>query len=172
MGLVLLPFSLIGLMVVIGVLGFVPFVTAVVYYANAVEAYRDARGVAGGARLRGSVLVGALLVIGVPGAAQTGVSLAVRSAMRDVAAGSSSAMAKLRALYRFAPRDSLVWAYEEERDPVRQQRLADAYTELTGEDVESAARKVSRLRGRRAVSGITLARNYATRTRPCLGRSM
>jgi hypothetical protein len=137
LGVVLLPFSVIGLVAIIGLLGFVPFLTAVVYYVNAVEAYHHARKVARGQRRFGSALLGALLVIGVPGAVQALVSLAVQSAIRDLAAGKSAAMLTLRGWYRFAPRDSLVWSYAAERDPVRKQRLANAYKELNGEDVES-----------------------------------
>lgn len=74
---------------------------------------------------------------GIPGAVQAPVSLAVRSAIGDVAGGKPGALAKLRAWYRFAPRDRLVWAYAAERDLTRKRRLADAYKELTGEDVES-----------------------------------
>jgi hypothetical protein len=141
LGLVLLPFTLIGLFVIIGVLGFIPFLTAAVYYAHAVESYRQAREVAGGTRLLGSVLLGALLVIGVPGAVQARVSLTVRWAIRDVAAGDPTARARLRAWYRFAHRDRLVWAYGAERDPVRRRRLA-AYKELTGEDIESRLARI------------------------------
>lgn len=137
LGLVLLPFSLIGLLMIIGALGFIPFLTAAVYYAHAVEAYRQARQVMAGERLVAAVLLGALLVVGIPGAVQARVSLAVRSAIRDVAAGNPGALAKLRAWYRFAPRDRLVWAYAAEQDQTRKRRLADAYKALTGEDVES-----------------------------------
>jgi hypothetical protein len=35
------------------------------------------------------------------------------------------------------PRDRLVWSYAAERGPARKNRLAEAYKELTGEDVES-----------------------------------
>jgi hypothetical protein len=136
LGLVLLPFSVIALVMIIGLLGFVPFLTAAVYYVNAVEAYRHAREVAGDKRLIGSALLGALLVIGVPGGVQARVSLAVQSAIHEVAAGKPTAMLTLRDWYRFAPRDSLVWSYATERDPVRKRRLANAYKELTGEDVE------------------------------------
>jgi hypothetical protein len=73
---------------------------------------------------------------------QAGVSLVVRSAIRDVTDGQPGALGKLRAWYRFAPRDRLVWSYAAERDPVRKQRLADAYKGPTGEDVES---RLSRL---------------------------
>jgi hypothetical protein len=137
LGLVLLPFSVVGLIFIIGLLGFVPFLTAAVYYVNAVEAYRHARAFAGPKRLIGLAFLGAVFVTGVPGAVQAGVSLTVRSAIRDVAAGNSAAMSTIRAWYRFAPRDSPVWSCSAERDPVRKQRLANAYKELTGEDVES-----------------------------------
>lgn len=137
LGVVLLPFSLIGLFILIGILGFVPFLTAIVYAMSAIDAYRDARKVTGGARLIGSAFPGALLVIGVPSAAQAQVALALRSATRDVANGDPTALAKLRVWYRFGPADSLVWSYEAEHDPVRRQRLAKAYEELTGTDIES-----------------------------------
>jgi hypothetical protein len=140
--LVLLPFSLIGLLVIIGVLGLVPFLTAAAYYAHAVQAYRQAREVAGEMWLLGSALLGALLVVGVPGAVPARVSLAVRWAIRDVAAGDPTALARLRTWYRFAHRDRLVWAYAAERDPVRWRRLAEAYKELTGEDVESKLTRI------------------------------
>jgi hypothetical protein len=139
--LLLLPFSLPGLVVIIGALGFVPFLTAVVYFAHSIEAYHDAR-VSGVTRVMRFALLGGLLIIGVPTVAQVGVSLAIKSAIRDVAAGNPTALAQLRAWYRFAPRNSLVWSYEAERDSVRRQRLADAYKELTGEDLES---RLSRL---------------------------
>ena len=132
-----MPFSLIGLLLIIGALGFAPFLTAAAYSAKAVEAYRQAREVSGPTRLMASAVLGGLLVIGVPAVLQVRVSLAVRSAVRDVAAGNPTALAKLRTWYRFGPRDSLVWSYAAEQDPLRKQRLADAYKELTGEDVDS-----------------------------------
>jgi hypothetical protein len=137
LGLILLPLSLIGLMMIIGALGFVPFLTATTYCANAVEAYRHARKVAGGAGLLASAVVGALLVIGVPIAIQARVSREVQSAIRDVAAGKPRALEKLRAWYPFAPPDTLLSLCADELDFVRRQRLADAYKKLTGEDVNS-----------------------------------
>src|SRR5262249_10906066 len=100
-------------------------------------AYRDARAVCGDLRSLGSLALGAILVIGMPGAVQATVSLTVRSAIRGVAVGDPTALARLRTFYRFAHRDRLVWSYSAERDPVRRKRLADAYKDLTGEDVES-----------------------------------
>ncbi|QEH34621.1 hypothetical protein OJF2_31620 [Aquisphaera giovannonii] len=137
LGLVLLPVTVVGLPLLIGVLGFIPFITAGVYFANAAAAYHEAKAVMQGPRLMGSVLLGALLVFGVPGAAQTTVSLTVRAAIRGVAEGDPAAMAKLRDWYGFAHRDRLVWAYTAEQDITRKKRLADAYRSLTGHDIES-----------------------------------
>ncbi len=136
LGLVLLPDSVVGLLVLIGALGFVPFLTAAVYFANAIEAYRDARRVAAGRRLVALVVLSALLVIGTAGAVQAGVCAAVWSAVREIAAGRPEGLAKLRAFNHLGARDGLAWAYASERDPIRQGRLAEAYRELTGEDVD------------------------------------
>ncbi len=62
-------------------------------------------------------------------------SLAVRSAIREIAVGNSGGLAKLRAFNHLGARDRLVWAYAAEHEPIRGQRIADAYKELTGEDV-------------------------------------
>lgn len=51
-------------------------------------------------------------------------------------------MARLRALSPYADRDSLVWTYDAEHDAARKKRLATAYRDLTGEDVEN---RLSRL---------------------------
>ena len=55
---------------------------------------------------------------------------------RDVAAGDPTAVARLRTWHRFAHPDRLAWAFSAERDPARRKRLADAYRELTGQEVE------------------------------------
>ena len=136
LGLVLLPFSLIGLLVLIGALGFVPFLTATTFARNAIRAFAHARTVLGEPWAWGSMVLGAALVVGVPGAIQARVSLAVRHAIGDVARGDPTAMARLRAWYPYAHRDRLVWSYSAERDPARRERLARAYRELTGEHVE------------------------------------
>ncbi len=84
----------------------------------------------------GSTVLGAAFVVGVPGAIQARVSLAVRHAIGDVARGDPSGMARLRAWYPYALRERLVWSYSAERDQARRERLSRAYRELTGELVE------------------------------------
>lgn len=142
LGLVLLPFSLIGLMILIGALGLVPFLTATTFARNGIRAYIHARTMTGRRRAWRSMVLGEALVIGVPGVLQSVVSRAVRHAIADVARGDPSAMARLRAWSRYAPRDGLVWSYVAEADPVRKERLARAYHDLTGEDVQQRLRRL------------------------------
>jgi len=142
LGLVLLPFSLIGLFALIGVLGFVPFLTATTFARNAVRAFIYARTALGDPRAWGSMVLGAALVVGVPGSLQSWVSLAVRHAIADAARGDPSAMGRLRVWYPYAHRDRLVWSYAAEDDPVRKERLARAYHDLTGEDVQQRLRRL------------------------------
>jgi hypothetical protein len=136
LGLVLLPFSLIGLFVIIGVLGFVPFLTAAIFADNAIRAFRQARRSLGKTRTWGTMFLGAVLVIGVPGSLQSWISLSIYQAIDDVARAEPSGMAQIRKWYPYAHVDQLVWSYADESDPTRKDRLARAYRELTGQDVE------------------------------------
>ncbi len=140
LGLILLPFSAIGLVILIGALGFVPFFTAFAYFVCSERAYRRAEQAMPGPRSFYAALVGVALILGIPGAAQTTASLAVRSAIHEVANGTPEAVEKLRPWYRFAHRDRLIWACSAEQDPIRRKRLADAYKQLTGEDAEPRLR--------------------------------
>jgi hypothetical protein len=72
LGLVLLPFSVIGLFVLIGALGFAPFLTATTFARNAIRASAHARAVLGEPGAWGSMVLGAAIVVGVPGAIQAG----------------------------------------------------------------------------------------------------
>ena len=140
--LVMLPFSVIGLLVIIGVLGFVPLLTAATFGDHGIRAFHLARRLLGERMAWSTMLLGAVLVIGVPGSLQTWVCLAVRDAISDVALGEPSGMARLRALYPYTDHDCLVWTYAAEHDPDRKKRLAMAYRDLTGKDVEN---RLSRL---------------------------
>ncbi len=118
-------------------MGFVPLLTAFVYFANAAAAYRNARQVKVGAKPLASALLGALLAIGVPATAQATAALTARSAIRDVAAGKSGALARLRTWHRFAPRDSLVWSYASSLTRSGGSGSPKPTKRASGEDVES-----------------------------------
>lgn len=73
LGVLLVPYSILGLFFCIGILGFTPFITGFVYLRNAERAFRRERERAPGRnrlQLTTLVLIGALLVIGLPAVAQ------------------------------------------------------------------------------------------------------
>jgi len=149
LGVAILPLSLIGLVVLIGVFGFVPFLTALVYVRNAVRAASTAgRGGAGLEGLAAAALAcGFFFALLAPAVAHVSARRVVSAALADVRAGRELSPAKLKAL-RAATTDSgsyvsdeLVWEYRDERDPARRARLAKAYAEITaGGDIERRLR--------------------------------
>lgn len=145
-GLAILPYSVIGLLfLLIGALGFIPFLTAFVYLRNGWRA-AGAVGLAG----RGSpglaataLACGFLFALGAPAAAHVSVKSEVAAALEDAREGRELSPARLRALRlagaasNSAAYDELVWEYHRERDPARRARLARAYEQVTaGGDIK------------------------------------
>ncbi len=142
-GICLLPLSLIGLMFLIGVFGFTPFLTAFIYLRNA----RRALKVAGAQMTRVGLLItlilGGTLALGAPAFAHWRVGKLIEHSMAEVLDGddaqAKAAARRLRHVSWFASGeiDQVVWAYGSETDPSRKERLARAYRDITGADVES-----------------------------------
>jgi hypothetical protein len=138
-GCIILPLSLIGLMVLIGVLGFTPFFTAFVYLRNGVRALKLAESNARQPTLVGSLLSGALLVIALSYVAHTGLNRMVAQAVNDLTKDDpqvvDAAVRRLKWVGWSVDMDHLVWAYSKEQDQTRKQNLARAYKEITGNDI-------------------------------------
>ena len=144
-GLAIFPLSLIGLIFVIGALGFTPFFTAGVYLRNGLYAVRSC------GRRRAStaagLLCGMLFAFTTPSVAGTWLERAAEATLvaalegrpAPPVAAQASAWAAALTQSKF---DRFVWAYRDERDPERRARLAAAYRELTGQDIE---RRLARL---------------------------
>jgi hypothetical protein len=137
--LVILPISLLGLVFYfIGVLGFTPFLTGFIYLRNG----RRALGAAGASGLTGPLLLGIVFVLGVPAVAQWRVSRMVTESVQELIGGDAhqqaAATSRLKYLSWIVSRelDDLVWAYTSATDQARKERLARAYREITGEDIE------------------------------------
>jgi hypothetical protein len=141
-GVVLLPFSLLGLLLIIGALGFTPFFTGFVYLRNGVRAVRLAHNrLSFRANFVGSLVVGAALAFCLPALAGAGLSRFVNSSVESILAGRELSELERRALrvttnFTHAPFDRLVLAYEKETDPARKARLAVVYRDLTGRDAQ------------------------------------
>lgn len=140
LGLRLLPFSLPGLVVLIGALGLAPFVTAFVFGRNAWRAGRQAFVQRRGPHLFVSLALGLLVsTLGPWGLQWTNWK---RRAEAITLASSSDAveMERGRELFKglwFTDTDDIVRDYQIQRDPARRERLAQAYQNLTGNDIEA-----------------------------------
>jgi hypothetical protein len=138
LGVVLFPFSLIGLMVAIGILGFSPFATSFVYWRNSIRARSEARRV-GGKTWVLTTVCGFLMALAVPLTAQVYVQRekerAVELALSSEPAERAEGIRKLRRVAPLTDLDRLVYAYEEERDEARRQQIRDVYKELTSEEI-------------------------------------
>lgn len=147
-GLAILPFSVIGLLFVgLGALGFIPFVTALVYFRNARRALRLNRA---GEPVRGGAMAafafGAALALCMPAVAQRCARLVVRRASAEAVAGGELSPGRqrvVRALTFLSGEtfDDLVAEYSWETDAERKSRLAEAYWEVTGRDITEYRRR-------------------------------
>jgi len=145
-GLVLTPFSLFGLFLYgIGIFGFTPFLTALVYLRNSSRALRA--GKAGSAGFAG-VLVpvsGIVLVAGLPLLLSIQIQLMVSRAVTEIIEGDPQHA--IFAAHRLAPLsffagselDQIVNAYSSATDEKRRQLLKSCYQEITGESIENRA---------------------------------
>lgn len=138
-GIVLLPFSLLGLFFVIGVLGFSPFLSLIVFTRacrqvwNACLTSQTRRVTATYAGL------GILCALALPVAAQVSVNALVKPAVQRVLAGEADLNTRrlLRVFNWATDLDPLVTAYSLEQEEANKQRLAEVYEEISGTDIES-----------------------------------
>ena len=139
LGLAILPFSVIGLLFVgVGGLGFIPFVTALVYLRNARRALRLNRAsapVRGGATA--AFAFGVAFALAAPAVAQRSAKLIIRRASDEVSAGGVLSPGRQRVVRALASLtgetfEDIVKDYDWESDADRKSRLAEAYWEVTG----------------------------------------
>lgn len=142
LGLILLPFSFLGLLFLIGVLGFSPFVSCFVFARAYVRLHRLCLV----QRLRTEVLrmttLGVLFAGVLPIGAQVAVNAVVDPALHRILTGDTSVEVRrtLRSLSWVADLDPLVHAYRSEQDEAKKGALADAYIDITRTSIEERLR--------------------------------
>ena len=145
-GCILLPFSAMGLMFGIGLFGFTPFLTALVYLRNGSRALRaQSYELSLFTRLVGA-LCGCLFVLAVPTLLALEIRMTVSGSIDEIVRGDSEHAS--RAAHRLVPfrffadaeLDRVVQAYIAESDPQRKQLLKSCYRDVTGEDIEVRVR--------------------------------
>jgi len=139
-GVMILPLTLIGIIFVIGLLGFVPFITGFVYLRNGLRAIARLGQATSGSPRVATVVISAVIALALPGLAQwTAIRMVDQSIAKiiDQNSGSIDApVARIKRLGVVADTDRLVREYEKEAAPARKERLGLAYQEITGEDIE------------------------------------
>lgn len=141
-GVILLPFSILGLMFFIGIFGFTPFLTAFIYWRNARRALAFAGAQVPRAGFFVTLLLGATLSLGMPSFAHWRVGKFVERSLVEVLEGddarANAAAHRLRLAGWLASSqtDQLALAYGRETDPARKARLTRVYHEITGGDIE------------------------------------
>jgi hypothetical protein len=145
-GCILLPFSVMGLMLGIGLFGFTPFLTAFVYLRNGSRALRAKTYESSTFTRLAGALCGCLFVLAVPALLALEIRMTVSRSIDEIMRGDSEQAS--RAAHRIAPLrfladadlDRLVQAYIAESNPQRQQLLKSCFWEITGEDIEVRVR--------------------------------
>ena len=144
-GVLILPYSLLGLIVLIGAAGFTPFLTAFVYFRSGVRALKaQERNDTFGARflLAGGAV---LLSLGAPWLVSYQLTSTISTATRDLLYGDPVASAQAFERLKWLPipeanRREFVETYRLERNIERKSLLKRYYAELTGEDLDLKVR--------------------------------
>ena len=144
-GVLILPYTLIGLLVLIGAAGFTPFLTAFVYLRNGIRALKaQDRNDTFGARF---LLAGGagLFSLGLPFVVSYQLTITISTATRDLLYGDRVASEQAFERLKWIPipdadRQKFVETYRLETNSERRNLIKKYYAELTGEDIDLRVR--------------------------------
>ena len=142
-GVILFPFSLIGLIILIGVLGFTPLLSAIVFLRNAVRAFHAAKPFLEKRTLIYSAALCAIFSFVVP----ITVNLEIKRSLENIKNGDEQTILtesrKLRYVAPLVNFDDLALSYfhsmRDEKASGKMRAIAEFYKEMTGEDIETKA---------------------------------
>ena len=139
-GVIILPISLFGLLVLVGALGFIPFFTSFVYLRNGVRALNASKARSARPTPAALLLLGAVLSVGTSLLEHWHISRTVGRSMNDLLHGDArsveSAARRLRYLSWAADLDQMVLAYSKETNQAKKEALERAYREMTGREIK------------------------------------
>lgn len=143
-GVMIFPLTLIGILFVIGLLGFVPFITGFVYLRNALRAISHGGPAASQSPRVATVLFSAVIAIGLPASAQWTVTEIVKQSIAEILDQNSGSVdvpvARIKRLHLVVDTDRIVREYEKESNMVLRERLGRAYKGITGEEIDRRLR--------------------------------
>ena len=141
-GIGLFPLSVFGIFLGIGIFGFTPFFTALVYLRNGYQAIRSEQYEFVGLGRRLPILIGCLLAIAAPTVVNVAVNqvvtVSVNAVIRGNAEGAAFATDALSWLEPLSGNKlmQIVDAYAAESDVTRKEQLQKAYSAITGQDIK------------------------------------
>jgi cytochrome bd-type quinol oxidase subunit 2 len=147
-GIALFPYTLMGLLVGIGIFGFIPFLTAAVYGRNGFRALRTNANPHSSLTRSFGFLCGAFLVMGVSAMGAWWIQTTAARSVDQILRGDGDpihtkyAVRQLAVLRFFtnAELNRIVEAYVSETNTERKAMLRSCYREISGEDIELRAR--------------------------------
>jgi hypothetical protein len=140
-GIAILPLTLLGLLLLIGILGFIPFITAFVYFRVGLRAFKCEEKT-NQASWALALVIAAILSLGLPALLSFCVSRFVSQSIEIVLHGSPEqaqvALARLRRIPFIPEQDlaSLMSAYTVEKNLERKAILKEFFRQLTGDDID------------------------------------
>jgi hypothetical protein len=144
-GIILLPFSLLGLILLIGILGFTPLFTALVFLRNAVRAFGAAKPFFERRVLINTFMLSAVFSFCLPAVLNIQIIRSLDKIVDGDAADVRAQAANLKYVAPLVNFNDLVKEYTfgmSNRDEEKHAALAEAYRELTGENIVKAGFKV------------------------------
>ncbi len=142
-GIVLVPFSLIGLIFLVGILGFTPLFSAIVFLRNAIRAYHAAKPFIEKPILIYSVVLSAIFSLMLPAV----VNLEIKRSFENIKNGDvQTVRAEAKKLKYVAPLvnfEGLALLYfssssSEEQRSEKMKEIAEFYEEMTGKDIKNS----------------------------------
>ncbi|MBN1477237.1 hypothetical protein JXA47_10825 [Candidatus Sumerlaeota bacterium] len=144
LGILIFPLAVLGLVALIGGLGFTPLVTAVVFLRSGIRAIGVARSHLRPRTLAVMAALGFSVTLAIPGLVIWKVDEAINLSIQEILSGDEtqfeSGVERLGQLGILGDVEGLTALYAEETDLQRREWIAAAYERLTGEDIQTRTR--------------------------------
>jgi hypothetical protein len=135
-GIILLPFSIVGLLMILGLLGFTPLLTSFVYFRNAVRGYQFCKLFVETKVLFNSIFLSAVLAITMPLLLNLKINNLLKIMLYGDANEVRAAANKLKYITPIVNFERLAGKNCDENNSDKNRAIFESYQELTGESLE------------------------------------
>jgi hypothetical protein len=139
LGVLMLPLSIFGLIMIIGIFGFTPFLTSFVYFRNACQCWRETFSCMSFKSAILRVTIGFSLILGIPAGLQGSASYLHNRMLLTLQVGSDEdyerTVKEWKRFRLFLDSDKIVFAFEKKPGGNQRERLLRAYKAISGRDL-------------------------------------